>query len=146
MSYTVRTVAIDELLATGQELFAANWDESGTKERFRLLDELYRQWAAAGVLCAVGAWHGDELVGYAVAPLVPHAHTGKVVAMADTIYVSRPHRGDLHIEVMRVLGEEAAQRGACELLYAAKPGSAMDHIMRRRGCELREHIYVQELV
>ena len=39
MSYTVRTVAIDELLATGQELFAANWDESGTKERFRLLDD-----------------------------------------------------------------------------------------------------------
>lgn len=145
MSYEIRATAIDELLATGQELFAANWDESGTKARFCLLDDIYRQWAAAGVLCSVGAWHGDELVGYAVATVVPHAHTGLLAAMVDAIYVSPPHRGDLHAEIMRVLGEEAAQRGALELLWAAKPGSAMDHIMRRRGLELREHLYVQEL-
>lgn len=146
MSYDVRATTVDELLAVGQELFAANWDESGTKARFRLHDDLYRQWAAAGVLCAVGAWSGDELVGYAVAPMVPHAHTGRLAAMVDAIYVSPPHRGDLHAQIMHAIGEEAAQRGAAEMLYAAKPGSAMDHIMRRRGCELREHIYVQELV
>ena len=146
MSYDVRATTVDELLAVGQELFAANWDESGTKARFRLSDDFYRGLAAAGAFCAVAAWHGTELVGYAVAMVVPHAHTGESVANVSTIYVSPPHRGDLHLEIMRVLGNAADAMGASEVLYAASPGSPLDLILRRRGCELREHVYVQELV
>lgn len=145
MSYEIRATTVDELLAQGQELFAANWDESGSRQRFRLRDDAYRAWAAAGIMCCVGAWHGTELVGYSVALVSARPHTGEMVGCSDALYVSPPHRGDLHERLMRATEEGAANIGALRFAWGARPGSALDLILRHRDYELREHVYEREL-
>lgn len=145
MSYDVRATTVDELLAVGQELFAANWDEAGGRQRFRLREDDYRAWWAAGIMCCIGAWLGAELVGYSVAIVSPRQHTGELVGVSDSLYVSPPHRGDLHQELMRSTEIAASQLGATRFAWGAKPGGALDLILRHRGDELREHIYEREL-
>lgn len=145
MSYEIRATTVDELLAQGQELFAANWDESGGRQRFRLRDDGYRAWWAAGFLCCYGAWKGTELVGYSVAVVSARPHTGEMVGCSDALYVSPPHRGRLHEDLMLATEIGAANMGALRFAWGAKPGSALDLILRHREYELREHVYEREI-
>lgn len=144
MPYEIRATTVDELLATGQELFAANWDEMGGSQRFQLREDYFRDWWKRGIMCCVGAWCGTELVGYSVAVVIPRPHTGELVGTVDAIYVSPPHRGSLHYELMRATEVGAGELGATRFAWGARPGSAMDLILRHRGYELREHIYERE--
>lgn len=97
-------------------------------------------------LVVIGAFDGETPVGYAVAWLYRHPHYEVLIAQHDLIYLAPSHRkGRAGLRLMRALSREAKAKGAAYLVWAAKPGSTFDSLLRRLGVPCEERLYREVL-
>lgn len=129
-------------------LLRENWDETGFDFDLQPDAEAYRRAAAAGVLFALAAYDGDQVVGYSTAFVTPHHfNPSLIVAHTDALFVSKPYRagtagGRLLAETERV----AKARGAHRICWHTRAGTTLaDTLARRPGYTPVDVIVQKEL-
>jgi predicted GNAT superfamily acetyltransferase len=110
------------------------------------LAPVYVEMSRLGLLVALGAFRGEELVGYCVAFLSKHPHyRDLVVAQCDVLYVSPTARGATGLRLKAHMERIAIQRGAAVMLWTARPGSDLQAVLNAQGYRCQEIIYSKVL-
>lgn len=145
----IRLITIDDVRRAA-DLVRAHYDEIARKKHLRVLDPdwvAYQTHEDAGRLFSLGAFDGETLVGYSLNVDVPaHLHyRGLHYVQNDVLYVADAHRSTgTGARLMEATRREAKRRGAVEMLWHAKSGSALHRVLDGRA-ELVDLIYSQEL-
>lgn len=145
----IRALTIDELEARAWRLLEQHYDEIARNKEVAKLDPdwgKYRAMEAGDMLLSLGAWDGDELVGYSVNFALTNIHYRKLFYVHnDVLFIAKSHRG--HGRALIEQTEFHAKRiGAKLLMWHAKEGTALDLILRRReGYSVQDVTYVRTL-
>lgn len=148
--YEIRLTTADEMLANAGKLFTEHWDEIALNKRVMVLKpdaERYRATEKAGMLLALAAYQGGEIVGYSVNFVMSHLHYADlVVASNDLLFVSATHRASrLGLQLIWDTERAAKERGAVLMLWHAKENTALSTLMQRRSYKTQDIIYSKEL-
>jgi predicted GNAT superfamily acetyltransferase len=148
--YEIRSATAEEMLAHAGELFAEHWDEIALNKRVMVLKpdaERYLATEQNGMLLALAAYQGDEIVGYSVNFIMPHMHYADlVIASNDLLFVSAAHRTSrLGLQLIRETERVAKERGAALMLWHAKENTALSTLMQHRRYKVQDIIYSKEL-
>lgn len=128
-------------------LLAANWAETGFDFEFLPDVAAYQRLYDAGMCFAVGAFEGDEVLGYCTVTVVPHPHNpAVVVASNDALYVRPDHRRGLLAGRLIVTAErEARALGARRFTWHARAGTDLAQVMQRHGYTPVDVVVMKEL-
>lgn len=109
-------------------------------DRYQRLEDL-------GVLVCLGAYDGDELVGYSFNVLSTHSHYRTVLcAHNDLLYLKLQHRtGHNGLALMRATRDALKARGVSHVLWYAKPDTALDKLLRTTKCHVHEIMFSEAL-
>lgn len=130
-----------------RSMLLEHWQEteSDFKDEPQPNMEAYKVCEDAGLVVAFGAFDGDEMIGYAVAFVVPHMHHGFICAQHDLLFVKKEYRASrTGLILKRRLEEACVAKGAVRIFWHAKPGSTFSKILQKT-CELEEYVFVKEL-
>lgn len=118
-----------------RELLAANWVETGFDFPFAPDIAMYQRMFEAGVVFAVAAFKGTEVVGYCTVCVVPHVHNPSIiVASNDALFVAPSHRkGTAAARLMRAAETEAARRGATRFTWHCRAGTPLAEMLAQHG-------------
>lgn len=143
----LRIVNPAEYLPQVGALLAANWAETGFDFEFRPDVAAYQRLYDAGMCFAVGAFEGDEVLGYCTVTVVPHPHNpAVVVASNDALYVRPDHRRGLLAGRLIVTAErEARARGARRFTWHTRAGTDLAQVMQRHGYTPVDVVVMKEL-
>lgn len=146
----IRPTTIATLQAHGGDLFRSHYEEIARNKGVMVLNphwQRYEQAEAAGMLFALAAWVGTELVGYAITIVDKHLHYSALTyAQNDVIYVAKPHRrGSLGASLIHATEAEATRRGAKLMLWHAKQGTALEALLPRLGYGVQDIIFSREI-
>lgn len=155
MAVDIRECSV-ECVERATELVRAHYDEIARNKGVMVLDPdwtAYRAMQEAGKLAVLGAWSGDELVGYSILIITPHLHyRGLLMVHNDVLYVRPDHRGSrAGLALIRGSERLAAQAKArtgfakCMLSWHAKPDTALNELMPRLGYSVQDIIYTREV-
>ena len=146
----IRPISVAELREHGAALFPRHFAEVEAQHLGLVLDpdceriELLHQRGAAVVL---GAFVGDELVGYALAFIGPHPlYRSTINAQLAAVYVAPEHRGKgLGARLILQARGDARDMGATTCTAHAKRGTAMADLLPRIGFDEHETIFTERL-
>lgn len=143
MPLDVRLSTVDEMVAeAAPQLIGEHWCESGDGEPLSIAWNRFRALEEADALLILAARIDGEMVGYSVNLLIPHSHTGTVVADNHALFVAKGKRATgAGMELIRATEREVARRGARFMVWRAKVGSSLDRLMGSLGREEYEHAY-----
>lgn len=146
----VETDHVSDLIAQCADLQREHYDELAKNKTVMVLApdvEQYRRIEQAGMLFAVIAYDGDQIVGYSVNVLATNLHYSTLLmAQNDVLFVGRAHRaGRLGMRLIEMTKALAAKRGARMMLWHAKEGTPLAGILPRLGCKVQDIIYSAEL-
>lgn len=130
-----------------EALLTDNWAETGFDFEFRPDVAAYQRLYDAGMCFAVGAFEGDEVLGYCTVTVVPHPHNpAVVVASNDALYVRPDHRRGLLAGRLIVTAErEARSRGARRFTWHTRAGTDLAQVMQRHGYTPVDVVVMKEL-
>lgn len=133
----VREIDIDESWDAALPLMQANWNETGGQFPFAPARDFYVSMQRAGFVFALGAFHDEQLRGYAIVTVAPHPfNPGVLVASCNPLYVDPQYRGGLLPGRLILLAEEKArERGAVVLYIHARSGTSVDKTLLKHGYE-----------
>ena len=96
---------------------------------------------------AVGAWAGEDLVGFAIFFDLPEVVTGRRMGQVDELFVCQQHRrSGIATRLLQALEEEGRRRGWGEVRWTAPHGSISGKAWsERRGLPARGETYRLEL-
>lgn len=145
---TIRHIALAELSAQAGELLKAHWREIAREKDLMVLDpdwSRYEQLEAAGLLLSLGAFDGEQMVGYSVGLVHPHPHyRGLVYYQNDVLFVSPEARHSrLGIRLIQDTEAAAEAMGARWHAWHAKKGSKLDFLLERKGYAVHDIIYAR---
>lgn len=146
-SVTIRPVSCDEWLSTMQGLALDHWREIDARRPraaagLDINEDHYRTLDRAGALLLLGAFSGDQPIGYASAFLTPHHHYAFTVAWSDALYLAREFRlGRTGLDLIHAVESTAKQRGAHYVVWSPKISSALHRIMCAMEREPEEQTY-----
>lgn len=132
----IRPIDVTHLMDTCEPLLKMHWAEvERQRQVLRLMPNMpaYRALQDMGALLSLGAYQGEQMVGYSVTIVTTHLHDANLIyASNDVLYVHPDHRdgmagGRLMVETER----RAKDRGARLIFWASKPGTAMYEILKR---------------
>lgn len=144
----IREVRITDYFEQAIPLMRENWSETGFN--FELNPDIgrYQQLQDAGLVFALAAFDGDELVGYSSAAVVPHPFNPSILYCAtDALFVAKSHRkgsipGRLITETERI----AKQRGAHLIAWHTRTGTPLAAIFTdRNGYQPGDSVVFKEL-
>lgn len=146
----IRPSTIAELREHGEALFQAHYDEIALNKDVMRLDpdwQRYERMEACGILLCLAAWADCKMVGYSVTAVLPHPHYKQLrVAQNDVLFVaascrSGPTGRDL------IAATEAAAKGvnAGIIMWHAKPGTALEHVLPRIGYGVQDTLFSKVL-
>jgi GNAT superfamily N-acetyltransferase len=147
---TIRHCTFDEIerMPTIDALIAEYAAESSHNE----LPDAGAQWAhykaleQAGAMTAIGAFKGDELVGFicVLASRVPHY--GHSLAVTESFFVAKAHRkGGVGVKLLKAAEERAREVGATCLMVSAPAGGTLERVMPRMGYRHSNTVFVRSL-
>lgn len=147
----VETDTITGLIAQSEALQREHYEELATNKTLMVLApdvEQYRRYEQAGMLFAVLAYEGEQIVGYSVNVLGKNLHySALLVAENDVLFVGKAHRaGRVGMRLIEMTKALAAKRGAGMMLWHAKEGTPLAGILPRLGCKVQDIIYSTPLV
>jgi GNAT superfamily N-acetyltransferase len=92
--------------------------------------DLYERMEATGLMHTFGAFHMEQLIGFASVLLYVLPHYGRKVATMESLFVTRPKRTlGAGRKLMRVV-EDFARREGCEvLMYSARAGTRLERLL-----------------
>lgn len=146
----IETISVCDSLDRVAPLLAEHWDEIARNKELMVLKPnaaAYSTLEKAGALLALGAFAGDEMVGYSVTIVSPHLHYADLLcAQNDVIFVTRARRaGRLGLQLLRETERHARARGARLMLWHAKQHTVLDALLPRLGYGVQDIIYSREL-
>ena len=142
-----RLVNPAEWIERAKPLLEANWAETGFGFDFEPDAARYGQLHDAGVLFALAALDGDELVGYCTIVVSPHLfNAGVLVAAHDALYVVPERRGGtVPARLIDAAEAEAARRGASRFCWHTRAGTGLGRMLEKRGYEPADVVVMKEL-
>jgi GNAT superfamily N-acetyltransferase len=142
----IRATTVDELRQHAGALVVEHWDEV---ERLVQSREPQPNWPrmvameAVDVMFARGLWVGDELAGYSVNIVFPSLHYSGLTQVTNTaLFLAKQHRRDgLGRRLVEDTKREARRRGAEEVLWHAKGGTAAERLFVAMGADVIDTTY-----
>lgn len=142
-------IVVTERIGTITDLMREHWLENESEvapDGPKPIVEAYAALEASGGISAFGAFDGENMVGYVVCIVARHHHYGFAFAQHDVLFVSHAYRSSgLGLRLIRRAEEDARERGARMMVWHAKPGSALERIMSRRGYAVEDVMLRKEL-
>lgn len=125
-------IAHREELATDKALMKLKPDF----DKYYALDE-------SGELMVIGAYRGDEMVGYSVSIITNNLHYADLMmCQNDVLFLSVSERkGATGLRLIRKTEQLAKLEGAQIMLWHAKPGTNLDQLMPRMGGTVQDVIW-----
>lgn len=145
----VRISAV-ESIPLARPLLVEHWEEIARNKDLMVLapdEDTYAALEKAGILFTLGAFDGDELVGYSATMVHQHLHYKALrYATNDVLFVSKRHRqGRLGVRLMRETELIAKERGAQLMLWHAKTDTPLEAILPRMGYAVQDVIFSKAL-
>ena len=146
----IRLSNVDEMLANAGALFSEHWEEIALNKEVMVLkpDEAkYRNLEANGMLLILGAFEGDQIVGYSVNVVTNHPHYADLITCSnDLLFVTEGKRnGRLGLQLIRTTEKAAKECGASLMLWHAKPGTPLEKMMPRLGYGVQDIIFSTQI-
>ena len=131
----IREVIAADVMPQIMPMIQANWAETGFDYECKPSIELYAQLQQAGILFALAAYHGEEVVGYVSAAIHSHPHNPAVIVVAtDALYVSKPYRGGtVGLRLIQETERIALDRGAHRISWHTRAGTSLSSSLIARG-------------
>jgi len=149
---SIRESSFADLLVAGAELFTEHWDEVAQQKhlmRFAPDTDQYYALEKAGRLLVLGAYLGDELIGYSVTFVFEkHLHYQHLsYAQNDVLFISKTHRkGRLGARLIWETERRAKARGARMMLWHAKEHPPeLKELLPKLGYSVQDIIFSREL-
>jgi predicted GNAT superfamily acetyltransferase len=115
------------------DLLHEHWIELATDKNLMALAPDWERYAALeelGKLFVIYAYKGDKLIGYSANIVDTHIHYSDLtVCSNDVLFIEKSERGGIGRELMAATREVGKERGAQLMLWHAKPGTALDHVL-----------------
>lgn len=129
------------------KLLAENWKETGFDFPLKLDKERYKQFEALGILLIVGAFNGEDLVGYSLASVLPHPFNPDVVfCNSDALFLHKDYRnGTAGARLLAKTKELATARGAKKIFWHTRGDSALARAMHKRGHHLADEVFMEDV-
>lgn len=142
------TIGTIDRLAVEVELLQQNWCETGIPgASFEPILAVYRQLEASGMLLVVLLEVEGKIRGYTVGLTVPHPQAGaRLIYNNEACFVAPEWRAGGGLELLHFTEQAAKERGAAQVLWHAKVGSALARILNARGLVVHELVYSKELL
>lgn len=142
---TIRPAAADEILRNAA-LLTAHWDEVALNKDLMVLAPdvgVYLALESVGKLLILGAYAGDEMIGYAASILNTHPHYADlVVANNDVLFVRKDHRnGRTGLRLIKEMERVAEHAGAKMVLWHAKSGTRLEQLLPRLGYGVQDVVF-----
>ena len=147
----IREVSLEIGWPAVQPLLPAHYEELAKFKDLNSLEPVYAAYCDAkstDSLLVLLAYDAEELVGYAVTFRTTSAHYSTArVARNDVIYVRPEYRkGMTGYRLIKLTRERAKARwNTQQLIWHTKPGTSMDLLMPRLGCEKLDHLWAERL-
>jgi predicted GNAT superfamily acetyltransferase len=148
----IQQVGVDEIRGHPgvQALFERHYEEVALHKDVMQLDPSWDHYYALeeqGMLLVLGVFVDQVLVGYSVNFFDGHLHHQQSqVCYNDLLFVDPSHRrGRLGLRLVHATEDAARQRGACLILWQAKPHTALDTLLLRQGYGVQDIIYSKAL-
>ncbi len=120
-----------------QEFEGREWNPD--LQRYQLLED-------AGLIVAVGAYDGDELVGYSINVLSVHMHYQLPMGRNDVLYLAPAYRqGQNGPALMNATRSALQHRGAAYVVWSAKPGTPLYKLLEHGGATVLETVFHEAL-
>jgi predicted GNAT superfamily acetyltransferase len=101
-----------------------------------------------GVLIGIGAFDGDQMIGYSVSVLVRnHLHySGLCYLQNDVVFVTAKRRhGSVGMKLIKATEEAARENGAKLVMWHAKAGSALHAVLPRLGYRIQDILFSKQV-
>ena len=134
-SFEIRSVTVADVMDSPrfEQMIAEYADECanpgmGVPKPNRLQ---YEAMANAGVFHVLGAYKGEELVGFMTYLLTPLAHFSKCAASTESLFLDPKYRhGLLGVRLIKTAFKQAKSLGAMGLYVCAPAGSQLEKLAR----------------
>jgi GNAT superfamily N-acetyltransferase len=91
---------------------------------------MYAMMESSGMFHTFGAFHGDELVGFAAELTYVLPHYGKKIATVESLFVAKKHRtGNTGLDLMSAIEKFAKSKECVAILYSAPTGSQLEKLL-----------------
>lgn len=147
---TIRYCTIDEIEHAPN--IGALIDEYAEESRSSELPQHSAQWAqyrqleAVGALTAIGAFKGNELIGFVgvLKSFVPHY--GAPMAVTESLFVAKAHRKNgTGLRLIKAAEEFAKSQEIACLMVSAPHGGSLEQVMPRLGYRHSNTVFVRSL-
>ncbi|QHE86314.1 hypothetical protein [Hydrogenophaga sp. BPS33] len=147
---SIRPIKVTEWIDKVGPLLDEHYQEVAlNKDLMRLEPDLiaYAELERADRLIALGAFSGEQMVGYSVSILGQALHYASLrTAHNDVVFVSKEHRfGSLGIGLIQRTEAAAKDRGVQMLLWHAKQGTPLEGLLPRMGYGVQDVIFSKGL-
>ena len=128
------------------ELMRQNWDETGFGFEFKPSVETYQAVVDLGLMFVLGAFDGDEMIGYCTMTVTNHMHNPAIkVASNDALFVRPDYRGITAGRLIIAAEREAKARGAARILWHTRAGTNLAEIFTKRGYAPADIVVMKEI-
>lgn len=142
----IQTLPVSYFEENCNDLFKEHYDEIALNKSVMKLSPDWTKYYAleqSNMLLCLGAFMGDECVGYSINFLMSHLHYKDLLYMQnDLLFVAEEHRksrvGLLLIQETEV---QAKEYGAKMMLWHAKENTSLSVIMQRMGYRVQDIIF-----
>lgn len=137
----------DEYVDRVRSLAEAHWRECGFDFPFEPDVEAYQRLSDAGVLFALVAQEGEEILGYCTVILSPHLFNRTVVvAASDALFVTPSARRSLVSgRLVHAAEDEARERGATRFAWHCRAGTPLAEMLRAHGYATVDEVVARAL-
>jgi GNAT superfamily N-acetyltransferase len=101
--------------------------EIGTPDPQR---EIYGRMESSGLMQSLGAFDGEDLVGFATILVFVLPHYGKKIANVESMFLAKSHRrGDAGKQLMDRIEAACVKNRCAVVLYNARAGSSLERLL-----------------
>jgi predicted GNAT superfamily acetyltransferase len=141
----IREIQVTEWIDQAWSLFEAHCEEIAQDMLLAPDLDAYCLLEDRGALLSLGAFEGDEIVGYSVNLITHNLHHANVtICQNDILYLREDKRqGATGLKLMRETERMAKERGAHMVIWHAKPETNLSGILPRMGYDVRQVCYAR---
>lgn len=149
-SIRIETLPVSFFEENCNDLFNEHYEEIALNKRvMKLLPNWDRYFSLeqAGMILCLGAFLGEECIGYSINFFTNHMHYKEMFYMQnDLLFVAEEHRKTrVGLDLIRETEKQAFARGAEMMLWHAKENTSLNTLMPRLGYKVQDIIYSKVL-
>jgi len=145
----LKELKVTEYIEEAWRLLEEHREELMTNEDLMILKpnvELYKALENANSLISIVAFDGDRIIGYSVSFVSPNLHFSDLLLCSnDVLFVTKEHRGNVGLKLMRMTERLAKERGCGMILWGTKPNTPLAGILPRLKYKVQDIVYSKEI-